>query len=58
VHHNLGCSPNITEANVKSEIAVQVACMGKILVATSWGLNHLSDLGVDGRLVLNMFNRA
>jgi len=30
---NLDCLPNITKANVKSEIDVQVAYMGEILVA-------------------------
>jgi hypothetical protein len=39
VLHNLDSSPNITKANVKSAIEVQVAYVGEILVATSWGLD-------------------
>jgi len=34
VLHNLDCSPNITKANVKSEIEVQVAYVGEILFVT------------------------
>jgi hypothetical protein len=34
VLRNLDCSPNITKANVKSEIEVQVAYVGEIVVAT------------------------
>jgi len=34
VVHNLDFSPNITKANVKSEIDMQVAYVGEILVAT------------------------
>jgi hypothetical protein len=33
------CSSNITKANVKSEIEVQVAYVGEIVVATLYGLD-------------------
>jgi hypothetical protein len=39
VLHNLDCSPNITKANVKSEIEAQVAYVGEILVAALLGLD-------------------